>query len=108
MESNTPEIKTLGFDVHGKFHPAPPERCRNCRFWFREQITKTQEGDVAPCRRFPPTMVLGPVPRAMAGQMPVAPARLPDPATPAEHWCGEYKLAIFIKQKIQDGLLDSR
>ncbi len=81
------------------------EKCRSCKFWFAQEMVKTGEGDVSPCRRFPPTMVLGPNPRPLPGQLPVAPARLPDPATPADHWCGEYKTRIRIAglEQFNDG-----
>lgn len=70
-----------------------PECCALCRYWQTEaqQLTGPKSPNAAPCRRFPPQMVLGPNPRPLPGQPPVAPAMLPPPMTPATHWCGEYK-----------------
>lgn len=67
------------------------ESCTACRFWQTERMEKTQQGVVAPCRRYPPVLVLGPNLQPLPGQAPVVPVRMPSPNTLASEWCGEFQ-----------------
>lgn len=109
MQRNHP-MKILPLETRAQaITPAakPPRehRCENCHFWDRDQaqqLDKSQPG-AAPCLRYPPTIVVVPVPVMRnprmivsnpAAQVPMEMVPQPVPVLPfsqATGWCGEYK-----------------
>lgn len=73
----------------------PPSICASCVYWWaeRQQSIPGQSAVVAPCRRFPPSVAFLINPRALAGEMPMTPAKLPWPVMERTEWCGEYSYA---------------
>jgi hypothetical protein len=66
------------------------EMCGTCKFWNRDAQHKGQQGNIAACRRYPPTAQL--VPQQLPGmrQAQLSPCAIPT-ITNAAEWCGEYK-----------------
>lgn len=60
--------------------PAPPEECRNCRFWVAKG--REYDGEYGQCRRYPPEFVKNPT---QHGPRTLFPLPL------ADEWCGEYQ-----------------
>lgn len=86
----------------------PASCCAKCGFWQREALRDNGGMMIAPCRRFPPSLVVLPVPmdeNVLAklrldprtggsippGQMPMIPQAVPMMVPmPAHGWCGEF------------------
>ncbi len=80
---------------------ADAQTCAACRFWFYEakRSAGAGVGDVAPCRRFPPVVVLAPNLKPGIGEPPVMPSALPHVMTQAGGWCGEFSREVTRPRK---------
>ncbi len=89
--------------------PAPREdRCETCHFWDRAQMQQQDRSQpaVAPCLRYPPVIVVVPVPVMNSRRMivnpnepiPTEPRPMPVlPFSSAVAWCGEHKPRVPVK-----------
>lgn len=88
------ELPALKLNLNG----GGGQSCASCRFWHDAAMQAVQHPQAgkqlfAPCRRFPPTVLLQTVmQRGLQGMVPVQQPAMAPTQTAAGDWCGEYAL----------------